>query len=64
MNKTRLTITHYFTEDMRVEIESDRRQHSIVISQWIDGKAYEIELKHDHAYKLIGLMKAAMEVKL
>ena len=62
--KTKITIDHRFTEEMRVEVESDREDKEITVTQWGDGTAYYITLTHEQAYKLIDLMKTAMEVKL
>ena len=63
--QTRISIDHRFNEDMRVSIESDRENKEIEVSQWgEDGKCYYITLTHDQAYKLIDLIKTAMEVKI
>lgn len=62
--QTRISIDHRFNEDMRVSIESDRADKEITITQWVDHKGCGIELTMEQAYKLIDLIKTAMEVKL
>lgn len=62
--KTIIAIDHCFNEEMKVIVESDRADSTIEITQYVDGKGYNITLTHEQAYKLIDLIKTAMEVKL
>lgn len=64
MNEQRITIEHQFTEDMGVAVESSRNDKTIEVRQWVDGKCYYINLSNDEAYKLIDMIRIAMEVKI
>ena len=47
--KSKITIDHRFTEEMRVEVESDREDKEIIVTQWGDGTADYITLTHEQA---------------
>lgn len=62
--KSKITIDYYFNDEIRVGIESDRVEKTIEVTQWVEGQGYYITLTHEQAYKLIDLIKTAMEVKI
>lgn len=57
-------IKQRFDDGMRITVESFRNDKIIEITQWIDEKGYTITVNNDQAYKLIDLIKTAMEVKI
>ena len=64
-------IRHKVTDFNVINIECDRESKTLTIQQTLidDGEPYDcdnqyIELTMEQAYKLIDLMKTAMEVKL
>lgn len=63
-NEQRITIEHRFSDESRITIEANRKDKEVEITQWIDHKCYSISLGFDEAYKLMELLKTAMEVKL
>lgn len=64
-------IRHKLTDHNIIKVECDRESKCVTIQQTLidDGEPYDcdsqyIELTMDQAYKLIDLIKTAMEVKL
>ena len=53
-----------FADGMRFTAESFRNDNIVEITQYVDRKSSTITLTHDQAYKLIDLIKTAMEVKI
>lgn len=53
-----------FSDATRLQVESNRTTNNIEVSKYFDGDCECINLTHDQAYKLIDLIKTAMEVKL
>lgn len=57
-------IEQRFDDGMKLTAESFRNDNTIEITQWDKGESSTITLTHDEAYKLIDLIKTAMEVKI